>query len=198
MLDQQINEQLGLLQQELSRLKKAADYIDGARENSAIIVAELEGVQKNYTVYTDKILSLYRQYADDLKKGTEIQINDGVLKFEATGNRIDATNREKLVETKRLLEQYSRLAEATDNLVGTLETVDFPARLSGIGTAVQSVQSALEDVRQSIEDKQAENQTALLERLGRQDGDMKLLRMVLFLVCGLIIAGTVATIFALR
>jgi len=198
MLDQQINEQLGLLQQELARLKTVTDYIDGARENSASIVAKLEGVQKNYTVYTDKILSLYRQHADELKRNTEIQIGEGVLNFETTGNRIDATNREKLIETKRLLEQYSKLAEATDRLVGTLEAVDFPERLSRIDSAVQSVRAALGEARQSIEGKQAENQTALLERLARQDREMKLLRMVLFIVCGLIIAGALATVFALR
>lgn len=32
MLDQQINEQLGLLQKELSRLKTVTDYIDGAKK----------------------------------------------------------------------------------------------------------------------------------------------------------------------
>ncbi len=34
MLDQQINEQLGLLQKELERLKSVTDYIDSAKENS--------------------------------------------------------------------------------------------------------------------------------------------------------------------
>ena len=70
MLDQQINEQLGLLQKELSRLKTVTDYIDGAKENSISIIAELKKVQQNYAVYTDKIFNLYKQYVDDLKKNT--------------------------------------------------------------------------------------------------------------------------------
>jgi len=50
MLDQEINEQLGLLQKELSRLKTVTDYIDGAKENSISIITELEKVQQNYAV----------------------------------------------------------------------------------------------------------------------------------------------------
>lgn len=198
MLDQQINEQLGLLQKELSRLKTVTDYIDGAKENSISIIAELEKVQKNYAVYTDKIFNLYRQYVDDLKKNTQIQINEGVLQFETTGNKIDTTNKEKLVETKRLLEQYKKIVEATDSLVKTLEAVDFPTRLSTIDKNIQAVNSALNEAKQSIESKQSENQTILLQRLDQQDKEIKLLKTVLFVICGLIVIGTVATIFALK
>lgn len=198
MLDQQINEQLGLLQKELSRLKTVTDYIDGAKENSISIIAELEKVQKNYAVYTDKIFNLYKQYVDDLKKNTEIQINEGILQFETTGNKIDTTNKEKLVETKRLLEQYKKIVEATDSLVKTLEAVDFPTRLSTIVKNIQAVNSALNEAKQSIESKQSENQTILLQRLDQQDKEIKLLKTVLFVICGLIVIGTVATIFALK
>ncbi|MCZ2129500.1 MAG: hypothetical protein LC109_04460 [Bacteroidia bacterium] len=197
MLDQQINEQLGLLQKELSRLKTVTDYIDGAKENSISIIAELEKVQQNYAVYTDKIFNLYKQYVDDLKKNTEIQINDGVLKFETTGNKIDTTNKEKLVETKRLLEQYKKIVETTDNLVKTLEAVDFPTRLSSIDKNIQAVNSALNEAKQSIENKQSENQSVLLQRLDQQDKEIKLLKTVLFVICGLIVIGTVATILVL-
>lgn len=198
MLDQQINEQLGLLQKELSRLKTVTDYIDGAKENSISIIAELEKVQKNYAVYTDKIFNLYKQYVDDLKKNTEIQINEGVLQFETTGNKIDTTNREKLVETKRLLEQYKKIVEATDSLVKTLEAVDFPTRLSTIDKNIQAVNSTLNEAKQSIENKQSENQNILLQRLDTQDKEIILLKTVLFIICGLIVIGTVATIFALK
>ena len=198
MLDQQINEQLGLLQKELSRLKAATDYIDGAKENSNSIIVELEKVQQNYAVYTDKIFTLYKQYISDLKQNTQIQINDGVLKFETTGNQIDTTNKEKLVETKRLLEQYKKIVEATDSLVKTLEGVDFPNRLAAIDNNIKAVQSALTDAKQSIENKVTDNQNIILQRLNPQDKEIKLLKTVLFVICGLIILGTVTTILVLR
>lgn len=193
MLDQQINEQLGLLQKELSRLKTVTDYIDGAKENSISIIAELEKVQKNYAVYTDKIFNLYKQYVDDLKKNTEIQINEGVLQFETTGNKIDTTNKEKLVETKRLLEQYKKIVEATDSLVKTLEAVDFPTRLSTIDNDIQAVNSALNEAKQSIDNKQSENQKNLLQRLDQQDKEINFLKTILFTLCGLVVIGIIVT-----
>lgn len=198
MLDQQINEQLGLLQKELSKLKTVTDYIDGAKENSISIIVELEKVQQNYAVYTDKIFNLYKQYVTDLKQNTEIQINDGVLKFETTGNKIDTTNKEKLVETKRLLEQYKKIVEATDNLVKTLESVDFPTRLSTIDTNIKAVNSALNEAKRSIEKNATDNQTIIIQRLDLQDKEIKTLKTILFIICGLIIIGTVATILVLK
>lgn len=198
MLDQQINEQLGLLQKELSKLKTVTDYIDGAKENSISIIVELEKVQQNYAVYTDKIFNLYKQYITDLRQNTEIQINDGVLKFETTGNKIDTTNKEKLVETKRLLEQYKKIVEATDNLVKTLESVDFPTRLSTIDTNIKAVNSALNEAKQSIEKNAANNQTIIIQRLDLQDKEIKTLKTILFVICGLIIVGTLATILILK
>ena len=198
MLDQQINEQLGLLQKELTKLKTVTDYIDGAKENSISIIVELEKVQQNYAVYTDKIFNLYKQYVTDLKQNTEIQINDGVLKFETTGNKIDTTNKEKLVETKRLLEQYKKIVEATDNLVKTLESVDFPTRLSTIDTNIKAVNSALNEAKQSIEKNATDNQTIIIKRIDIQDKEIKTLKTILFVICGLVIIGTVATILVLK
>ncbi|MBK6338757.1 MAG: hypothetical protein IPI52_15420 [Bacteroidetes bacterium] len=198
MLDQQINEQLGLLQKELTKLKTVTDYIDGAKENSISIIVELEKVQQNYAVYTDKIFNLYKQYVTDLKQNTEIQINDGVLKFETTGNKIDTTNKEKLVETKRLLEQYKKIVEATDNLVKTLESVDFPTRLSTIDTNIKAVNSALNEAKQSIEKNATDNQAIIIQRLDLQDKEIKTLKTILFVICGLVIIGTVATILVLK
>ncbi|MDN5470143.1 MAG: aminoacyltransferase [Lactococcus lactis] len=198
MLDQEINEQLGHLQNELKRLKTVTDYIDGAKENSISIITELEKVQQNYAVYTDKIFNLYKQYVTDLKQNTEIQINDGVLKFETTGNKIDTTNKEKLVETKRLLEQYKKIVEATDSLVKTLESVDFPTRLSSIDTNLKAVNSALNEAKQSIEKNATANQTAIIQRLDSQDKEIKSLKTILFVICGLIVIGTIVTIFVLK
>ena len=189
MLDQQINEPLGSLQQELARLKTVTDYIDGAKENSISIIVELEKIQQNYAVYTDKIFNLYKQYITDLKQNTEIQINDGVLNFETTGNKIDTTNKEKLVETKRLLEQYKQIVEATDNLVKTLERVDFPTRLSTIDTNIIAVNGALSQAKQSIEKNALDNQATIIKRFEIQDNEIKTLKIMLYVICGLIIVG---------
>lgn len=79
-----------------------------------------------------------------------------------------------------------------------MEDVDFPTRLSTIDKNIQAVNSALNEAKQSIENKQNENQAALNQRLDQQDKEIKLLKTVLFIICGLIIVGTITTIFVLK
>jgi septation ring formation regulator EzrA len=131
-MKEQINEQLGLLEKELSRLKEVTDYIDETKKNAQEIIKTLESIQNNYSTYTEKIFTTCSNSIEQLKKETELSIKEGVLSFDSTGNKIDQTNREKLIETKKLLENYRKTVEATDNLVKTLEAVDFPSRLDSI------------------------------------------------------------------
>lgn len=131
-MNEQINEQLGLLEKELSRLKEVTDYIDETKKNAQEVIKTLESIQTSYATYTEKIFTTCSSSIEQLRKETELSIKEGVLSFDSTGNKIDQTNREKLIETKKLLENYRKTVEATDNLVKTLEAVDFPSRLDAI------------------------------------------------------------------
>ena len=137
-MKEQINEQLGLLEKELSRLKEVTDYIDETKKNAQEVIKTLESIQANYSTYTEKIFTTCSNSIEQLKKETELSITEGVLSFDSTGNKIDQTNREKLIETKKLLENYRKTVEATDNLVKTLEAVDFPLRLDAIEGKVKA------------------------------------------------------------
>ncbi|WZL88263.1 hypothetical protein VS868_11720 [Salinimicrobium sp. 3283s] len=183
MLDQEINAQLGLLEEELNKLKKVTDYLDGVKDNSVNIISELGNIQQNYTVYTDKIFKLYKQQITDLKASTETQINEGVYKFETTGNKIDTTNRQKLTETKRLLDQHKEISEATDGLVTKISQIDFPARLSKIDSMINNMDS-----------NSSENHKMLMKKLELQEKEIKLHKTLLYVICGLIIIGAVTGI----
>lgn len=165
MLDQQINEQLGLLQKELSRLKTVTDYIDGAKENSISIIAELEKVQKNYSVYTDKIFNLYKQYVDDLKKNTEIQINEGVLQFETVAQKVESSNNEKIEAINRLLEHYRSVVEASNSLIETLTAIDFPTKLDALSSKSQLIIESITSARQALEINLNESQSLVIEKI---------------------------------
>ena len=170
-MNEQINEQLGLLEKELGRLKNVTDYIDDTKKNAKSVVTELKEVQKSYTSITEKIFTIYKKAIEDLRKETELLIKEGVTQFETTGNQIDQTNREKLVETKKLLENYRKTVEATDNLVKTLESVDFPSRLS------------------KIEHEVSESYSKISQRLDYQDKNSKTIKIILFIIVFLVIAG---------
>jgi len=230
MIDQQINENLGLLEKELLRLKEVTDYIDDVKHKSNDFVLELEKIQKNYVTYTGRLFNLYKQhteklsqdtetqinqgilsfettaqkietlhkensehnksileqyknkievYTEELKRNTEVQVNEGVLKFETTGNKIDATNREKLVETRRLLERYKNIVEATDELIKNIKAIDFPEKFL------------------SMEKQYSEQKELLLEYLLKQNQKIKNFQTVLYVTCGLVIVGITA-IFMLK
>lgn len=183
MLDQEINAQLGLLEEELTKLRKITVYLDGVKDNSINIISELGNIQQNYTVYTDKIFELYKQQISDLKASTETKINEGVYKFETTGNQIDTTNRQKLTETKRLLEQHKKISEATDGLVTKISQIDFPARLSKIESMIINMES-----------NSSGNHKNLMKKLEMQEKEIKLQKTFLYVICGLIILGTVTGI----
>lgn len=136
-MKEQINEQLGLLEKELSRLKEVTDYIDETKKNAQEVIEALQSIQKNYSTYTEKIYTSYSNTIEQIRKETDLAVKEGVLSFDATGNKIDQTNREKLIETKKLLENYRKTVEATDNLVKTLEAVDFPERLDAIENKIK-------------------------------------------------------------
>jgi len=192
---EQINEQLELLEKELSRLKDVTDYIDNTKKTAHEVVAELRDIQKKYSTYTDKIFELYKnsieeiyskndkalidsfnhykKSTDELKRETEILVKETVLQLENTGNQIDLTNREKLVEIKRLLENYRKTVEATDRLVETLSAVNFPTRLDAI-----------------------ENQTKvgfenIYKRFDRQDKNSKVIKILLYIGIAVGIANIV-------
>lgn len=175
-MKKQINEQLALLERELSRLKKVTDYVDNTKKTAQVIISELKEVQNNYSIYTEKIFDLYKISIEQLKRKTELQIKEGVTHFETTGSQIDQTNREKLVETKKLLENYRKTVEATDNLVKTLESVNFPTRLD------------------TIEQKIDNNLKKNLQKFDLQDKQNKIIKILLFIILGLIGIGGISAI----
>ena len=83
-------------------------------------------------------------------------------------------------------------------MVKTLESVDFPTRLSTMDTNIKAVNSALNEAKQSIEKNATDNQAIIIQRLDLQDKEIKTLKTILFVICGLVIIGTVATILVLK
>lgn len=177
-MKEQINEQLSLLEKELSRLGNVTNYIDKTNKSAKDIISELEEIQKKYSQHIDSIYELYKKSVDDVKKDASLQIKESVVQFETVGDQIDETNREKLAETKRLLSQYKKIVEATDDLVQTLNQVDFPKRLNEIETKA---------------DKSLEK---LQRNWDHQEEQFKFVRILLYVLLGLIVVfGTANLIF---
>lgn len=198
MLDHQINEQLGLLQKELSRLKDVTDYIDGAKENSTRIVDELEEIQRNYGLYSQQLFNLHKEHLSSLIEKTELQVANGVSKLEATGNNIESIGKKNLVETEKLLVQYKGIIEATDRLTKSVDNVDFPVRLSKVDAGIEAMASTIALARSSIEKAVVDNQDLLLKRLEQQDSQIKSLKYILYFAFALILIASVSVILIVK
>ena len=111
---------------------------------------------------------------------SEATIGEGIEKFETVSKKVESSNNEKIEAISGLLEQYKKIVEATDSLVKTLESVDFPHRLT------------------VIDNNQSVNHKIVLQRIDKQDKEIKFLKSTLFFICLLIVIGMITTIFVLK
>lgn len=187
MIDEQINEQLGLLQKELSRLKSVTDYIDDSKTKSDEIIGELEKIQKNYGTYTHKIQELHKDYAEKVKDGAVNNLNQAAENLKDTGNKIDATNKAKLDQINKLLIQYAEITETSDKLIKAIEEVDFPQRLENIKNGIKTSNNNLKELKKKQEDFE--------EQISIQDKKIKLSHTLHIVTILLIVISFVISLF---
>ena len=197
-----INATLFELQQNLKNLSSVKDQVNFFQEKSHEITSGISEVQRKYVEHLQSVKSDYESRVNDLKNEltsflvktedvniqtiqkivakSEATIGEGIEKFETVSKKVESSNNEKIEAISGLLEQYKKIVEATDSLVKTLESVDFPHRLS------------------VIDNNQSVNHKIVLQRIDKQDKEIKFLKSTLFFICLLIVIGMITTIFVLK
>jgi len=197
-----INATLFELQKNLEELSSAKEQVDFFRGKSLEITDGISEVQRKYVEHLQSVKSDYESRVNDLKNEltsflvktedvniqtiqkivakSEATIGEGIEKFETVSKKVESSNNEKIEAISGLLEQYKKIVEATDSLVKTLESVDFPHRLS------------------VIDNNQSVNHKIVLQRIDKQDKEIKFLKSTLFFICLLIVIGMITTIFVLK
>lgn len=197
-----INATLFELQQNLKNLSSVKDQVNFFQEKSLEITDGISEVQRKYVEHLQSVKSDYESRVNDLKNEltsflvktedvniqtiqkivakSEATIGEGIEKFETVSKKVESSNNEKIEAISGLLEQYKKIVEATDSLVKTLESVDFPHRLS------------------VIDNNQSVNHKIVLQRIDKQDKEIKFLKSTLFFICLLIVIGMITTIFVLK
>lgn len=197
-----INATLFELQQNLENLSSVKDQVNFFQEKSHEITSGISEVQRKYVEHLQSVKSDYESRVNDLKNEltsflvktedvniqtiqkivakSEATIGEGIEKFETVSKKVESSNNEKIEAISGLLEQYKKIVEATDSLVKTLESVDFPHRLS------------------VIDNNQSVNHKIVLQRIDKQDKEIKFLKSTLFFICLLIVIGMITTIFVLK
>lgn len=190
------------LQKNLEDLSSAKEQVDFFRGKSLEITDGISEVQRKYVEHLQSVKSDYESRVNDLKNEltsflvktedvniqtiqkivakSEATIGEGIEKFETVSKKVESSNNEKIEAISGLLEQYKKIVEATDSLVKTLESVDFPHRLT------------------VIDNNQSVNHKIVLQRIDKQDKEIKFLKSTLFFICLLIVIGMITTIFVLK
>ncbi len=190
------------LQKNLEDLSSAKEQVDFFRGKSLEITDGISEVQRKYVEHLQSVKSDYESRVNDLKNEltsflvktedvniqtiqkivakSEATIGEGIEKFETVSKKVESSNNEKIEAISGLLEQYKKIVEVTDSLVKTLESVDFPHRLT------------------VIDNNQSVNHKIVLQRIDKQDKEIKFLKSTLFFICLLIVIGMITTIFVLK
>jgi uncharacterized NAD(P)/FAD-binding protein YdhS len=128
-MNEQINKQLEELEAELSHLKQVTDYIDGTKDKADIIISKLGDIQENYASHLEKIVDVHKSKIDSLVHETEIQIKESVVDFETVSNNISKSNREQIVEVKRLVEESKKINEKLKDFLQIMNDTNFQERI---------------------------------------------------------------------
>ena len=202
MNNKDINATLFELQKNLKELSSAKEQVDFFRGKSLEITDGISEVQRKYVEHLQSVKSDYESRVNDLKNEltsflvktedvniqtiqkivakSEATIGEGIEKFETVSKKVESSNNEKIEAISGLLEQYKKIVEVTDSLVKTLESVDFPHRLS------------------VIDNNQSVNHKIVLQRIDKQDKEIKFLKSTLFFICLLIVICMITTIFVFK
>ena len=202
MTDNNTHSVLFELQKNLEDLSSAKEQVDFFRGKSLEITDGISEVQRKYVEHLQSVKSDYESRVNDLKNEltsflvktedvniqtiqkivakSEATIGEGIEKFETVSKKVESSNNEKIEAISGLLEQYKKIVEVTDSLVKTLESVDFPHRLT------------------VIDNNQSVNHKIVLQRIDKQDKEIKFLKSTLFFICLLIVIGMITTIFVLK
>lgn len=182
-----INATLFELQQNLKNLSSVKDQVNFFQEKSHEITSGISVVQRKYVEHLQDLKLDYENRINDLKNElttflsktqeentmsvqqvvakSEETIGKGIEKFEVVSDKINASNNEKIEAINSLLEHYKNLVEASNSLIDTLESIDFPTKLDVLSSKSQLIIESITSANQALEIKMIETQNSIIEKV---------------------------------
>lgn len=204
-----INATLFELQQNLKNLSSVKDQVNFFQEKSHEITSGISEVQRKYVEHLQDLKLDYENRINDLKNElttflsktqeentmsvqqivtkSKETIGKGIEKFEVVSDKINASNDEKIEAINILLEHYKNVVEASNSLIDKLEAIDFPTKLDVLSSKSQLIIESITSAKQALEIKMIENKDLIINKIDNQNKEIKLLRTILFIICGFLI-----------
>lgn len=204
-----INATLFELQQNLKNLSSVKDQVNFFQEKSHEITSGISEVQRKYVEHLQDLKLDYENRINDLKNElttflsktqeentmsvqqivtkSKETIGKGIEKFEVVSDKINASNDEKIEAINILLEQYKNVVEAGNSWIDRLEEIDFPTKIDVLSSKSQLIIESITSANQALEIKMIENKDLIINKIDNQNKEIKLLRTILFIICGFLI-----------
>lgn len=186
MTDSKTHSVLFELQKNLEDLSSAKVQMEEFRTSSLEVVHGIGDVKTKYIEHLESIKSDYEERVAELHKNldyfltenqdenkktiqkvvstSEETISKGIKKFEAVSNKVETSNDEKIETIKNLLEHYKNVVEASNSLIETLTTIDFPTKLDALSSRTQLINESITNAKQALEIKLNESQNLIIEK----------------------------------
>lgn len=189
---------------EIQNLSKQT-ILEQKSEISKILNSSFVDAEKNITVLTQYLSDKISSFHDIILNTSEItqkNISLEVEKFRKSTIELKTTseyaiNDFKLIASKSLSEQETEIKKAIDvilqyskdiqQLVNLISEMELANKLSAIDNNIKVLTQAINDV-----------QTSSIQRFDVQNKEIKTLKMISFVIYGLIVIGAVATILILK
>lgn len=208
MPSQQVIEKLEKLQTELETVSSAIKHI----EDSSKVAKSAADILKKIPELLTELKSVEEKHRMDLKQDLKEKIDAIEKQLQSLLTEL----KDKAKHLSQVIEETKKLDKAINDYFEELKKINFPERLDkidnqisslniGVGnlqTAIQNSQAkidainlAINETKKSIVSEQNENHKSLTQRLDQQDNEIRFLKTVLFVACGLIVIGIIVTIF---
>jgi hypothetical protein len=106
-------------------------------------------------------LNLLNETTDFVK----LNISNATNEIKQVGINVGASNNEKIEAINSLLEHYKNLVEASNSLIDTLESIDFPTKLDVLSSKSQLIIESITSAKQALEIKMIETQNSIIEKV---------------------------------
>ena len=186
MIDNTTHSILFELQKNLEDLSSAKTQMEEFRTSSVKVVQGINSIRLKYVEYLENIKSDYEKKVNNLTNEltsfistikdentksiqkvvikSEESIEKGIEKIEFVSKKIESSNNEKIETINNLLKHYKNVVEASNSLIDTLTTIDFPTKLDAISTKSQLIIEAITNSKQALEIKSNEAKDLILEK----------------------------------
>jgi len=182
-MEDKIRQEIARHHDELAKLTTAVEQIENATAISKAVIEAVESVQAKYGEHLDIVLAKYNEYLEKSQTIYQLQVSevDSIL----------GSHKNQIEEVQSILSGYMNLAQTTTKLTQTIETVDFPQRLSEVEAAVQEMKQEFENTQMlvmSVEKNLKKELSYLKSNATRNNTDNKMIKTLL-IISTVLLAG---------